>query len=359
LSNIDKDQTRASDWSSYLSTLRELEQGSKRAQAEFELANEIGAIICDIMPSQIALGAPNPAYNICWAVHLTLTIINFVIWRALDINLDIYRYFYEDTTISDSQLLDTHIAATDTFAYTKVFMPWAVDALGVMNQNIVRQHTTMRDELQKRHEQMEKALQKRHATMEINLNIYMMCMTNHLGISMLKMTYPSAKVEGLSSDCLETLGLEGDGRRRLRALEEVEGGGDVPVPSQAPSSSETSEPKLPDVFQLQLTFSDGTTISSDPADAEESEESNGNGSGSSPSTASMHEMIKEMYESMNIISTSNGSNSNTSPQNDPFVSDSNAQWYVDWVSIVVVRLYNLFALRLSRAFTNTKNELLS
>ena len=330
MSNIDKDQTRASDWSSYLSTLRELEQGSKRAQAEFELANEIGAIICDIMPSQIAVGAPNPGYNICWAVHLTLTIINFVIWRALDINLDIYRYFYEDVTISDSDVLDTHIAATDTFAYTKVFMPWAVDALGVMNQNIVRQHTTMRDELQKRHEQMEKALQKRHTQMEINLSTYMMCMTNHLGISMLKMTYPGAKVEGLSSDCLETLGLEGDGRRRLRALEEVEEGGEVPVPSQAPSTS--GVPTLPDVFQLKLTFSDGTSISSDPVDAAESEESNG----SEPATASMHEMIRQIYESMNIISTSNGSNA--SPQNDSFVSDSNAQWYVDWVSIVVVRL---------------------
>ena len=150
------------------------------------------------------------------------------------------------------------------------------------------------------------------------------------------MTYPGAKVEGLSSDCLETLGLEGDGRRRLRALEEVEEGGDVP--SQAPSMSErpSEVPTLPDVFQLKLTFSDGTSISSDPADAAESEEING----SEPATASMHEMIKQIYESMNIISTSNGSNSNASPQNDPFVSHSNAQWYVDWVSIAVVRLYS-------------------
>ena len=208
-------------------------------------------------------------------------------------------------------------------------MPWAVDALGVMNQNIVRQHTTMRDELQNRHEQMEKALQKRHTNLEINLNTYMMCMTNHLGISMLKMTYPSAKVEGLSSECLETLGLDGR-RRRLRALEEVEEGGDVP--SQAPSTSEmpSEVPTLPEVFQLQLTFSDGSSISSDPADVVESEESNV----SEPATASIHDMIKQMYESMNIGSTSNGSN--TSPQNDSFVSDSaiNAQWYVDWVSIV-------------------------
>ena len=147
---------------------------------------------------------------------------------------------------------------------------------------------------------------------------------------MLKMTYPSAKVEGLSSECLETLGLEGDGRRQLlRALEEGEGGGEVP--SQAPSMSymPSEVPTLPEVFQLRLTFSDGASISSDPADVAESEEES---NGSEPATASMHDMIKQIYESMNIGSTSNGSN--TSPQNDSFASDSaiNAQWYVDWVS---------------------------
>ena len=153
---------------------------------------------------------------------------------------------------------------------------------------------------------------------------------------MLKMTYPSAKVEGLSSECLETLGLEGDGRRRrLRALEEVEEGGDVP--SQAPSTSEmpSEVPTLPEVFRLYLTFSDGSSISSDPAAVVESEESN-----VSEPTTSMHDMIKQMYESMNIGSTSNGSNTSR-PQNDPFVSDSNAQWYVDWVSIVaIIKLYS-------------------
>ena len=334
--NIDKNPTRASDWSSLELTLRALEQAAKRTQSAFELATDTGGIICNTINDSIGPSGVNPAEVACWVALLVVTTIGFVIELILDIAYDIFRYSYEDVTISDSDVLDTHIAATDTFAYTKVFMPWAVDALGVMNQNIVRQHTTMRDELQKRHEQMEKALQKRHATIEVNLNTYMMCMTNHLGISMLKMTYPGAKVEGLSSDCLETLGLEGDGRRRLRALEEVEEGGDVP--SQAPSMSErpSEVPTLPDVFQLKLTFSDGTTISSDPADAAESEEING----SEPATASMHEMIKQIYESMNIISTSNGSNSNASPQNDPFVSHSNAQWYVDWVSIAVVRLYS-------------------
>ena len=337
---IDKDQTRATDWSSSVSILRDLEQKAKWSLVTYEHSSEIGELLCNLIPSQIALGAPNIAHVICWAIQLVVTIILFVVWIALDVAYDIFRYSYEDAIISDSQVLDTHIAATDTFDNLKIFMDWTVDALGVTNQNVVGQHTAMRDELQQRHLDMEKALQQRHLDMEVNLNTYMMCMTNHLGISMLKMIYPEARVDGLSSDCLETLGLEGDGRRRLRALEEVEEGGEVP--SQAPSMSEmpSEVPTLPDVFQLKLTFSDGTSISSDPVDAAESEESNG----SEPATASMHEMIRQIYESMNIISTSNGSNA--SPQNDSFVSDSNAQWYVDWVSIVVVRLYLfLFALR--------------
>ena len=337
---VDKDESLASDWSNSLSTLRDLEQASKKAANVYAFAVEAGGLLCDALPDNAALGVPFIGEISCWVALLVTTVILFIVSETLEIVFDKFQYSYEDATIGDAQVYDGYIASTDTLDNLKIFMDWTVDALGITNQNGIRQHTAMRDELQQRHLDMEKALQQRHLDMEVNLNTYMMCMTNHLGISMLKMIYPEARVDGLSSDCLETLGLEGDGRRRLRALEEVEEGGEVP--SQAPSMSEmpSEVPTLPDVFQLKLTFSDGTSISSDPVDAAESEESNG----SEPATASMHEMIRQIYESMNIISTSNGSNA--SPQNDSFVSDSNAQWYVDWVSIVVVRLYLfLFALR--------------
>ena len=174
---------------------------------------------------------------------------------------------------------------------------------------------------------MEKALQQRHLNMEVNLNTYMMCMTNHLGISMLKMIYPEARVDGLSRECLITLGLGGDRRRRLlRSLEEVDEN----------EEEEEEVPTLPEPFQLQIEFPDGTTFSSSPTPIEEDNEES-SGASNTPATASMHEMIKQIYESM-IVSTSNGSNS--SPLNDSFVSDSNAQWYVDWVSIGDIRLYS-------------------
>ena len=329
---VDKDESLASDWSNSLSTLRDLEQASKKTANKYALASEAGAIICDALPDSVGLGVPFVGEISCWVAHLVIVMILYIAFEVLETVFDIFQYSYDDATIGDAQVYDGYIASTDTLDNLKIFMDWTVDALGVTNQNVVGQHTAMRDELQQRHLDMEKALQQRHLDMEINLNTYMMCMTNHLGISMLKMIYPEAQVDGLTADCMETLGLGGDGRRRLRALEEVEEGGEVP--SQAPSMSEmpSKVPTLPEVFQLKLTFSDGTSISSDPVDAAESEESNG----SEPATASMHEMIRQIYESMDISSTSNGSNA--SPQNDSFVSDSNAQWYVDWVSIVVVRL---------------------
>ena len=195
--------------------------------AAYEAVNDL-TIGCDALGSFCDPIFTTPvcgATNVCYVAVLIASIVLFITRQVAEVAyLSLYAA-YDDGTVSPSELYDGVLASEATLDNLLPFIGWNVESLGTINVNMIQQHM-----------QMTTVLAEQHEALEIRLNTYMMCMTNHLGISMLKMTYPSAKVEGLSSECLETLGLEGDGRRRrLRALEEVEEGEDVP--SQAPSTS--------------------------------------------------------------------------------------------------------------------------
>ncbi|EJK76988.1 hypothetical protein THAOC_01211, partial [Thalassiosira oceanica] len=77
---------------------------------------------------------------------------------------------------------------------------WNHDALGVINKNMINQHTQMRKELQNRHQDITN-----------DVNQYTTCIANYLGVEIIS-RLPGTTVGPLSSLCAQLLGLNG---RRL------------------------------------------------------------------------------------------------------------------------------------------------
>lgn len=140
---------------------RTLEQLAYINQIKYEVHTEQGDALCEMIPTVLG---NNPGKVACKFANLIPMIISFIIWQIAETAYTAIRYMYEDATASAEQEYNGYIASVATYDELKNYMPWSVEALGVMNVNMVEQHI-----------EMTKVLQKRHTQMEININTYNMC----------------------------------------------------------------------------------------------------------------------------------------------------------------------------------------
>ena len=137
---------------------RTLEQLAYINQIKYEVHTEQGDALCELIPTVLG---NNPGKVACKFANLIPMIISFIIWQIAETAYTAIRYMYEDATASAEQEYNGYIASVATYDELKNYMPWSVEALGVMNVNMVVEMT--------------KVLQKRHTQMEININTYNMC----------------------------------------------------------------------------------------------------------------------------------------------------------------------------------------
>jgi len=115
---------------------------------------------CKLFFENICAGGcvSNPAKVVCVAAHEAELWFFYAVVTALEVAHNAVHLAYEKATLGPGDEFDAVEYGKYTFKNFKTFDVWNHEALGIINNNILKQHTEMREQLEHRQELMTNAI---------------------------------------------------------------------------------------------------------------------------------------------------------------------------------------------------------